>query len=158
MTGKTHSYNTHLKWTGNKGTGTSSYQAYGRDYSIAISDKPSLLGSSDPAFRGDPGRHNPEDLLVASLSGCHMLCYLHLCAVNKVVVVDYEDRATGVMVETAGGGGHFEQVTLHPRITLAESCMKAKADELHEQANKICFIANSVNFPVHHKASYVIEQ
>lgn len=157
MTGKTHSYNTHLTWTGNKGTGTSSYQAYGRDYSIATDDKPTLLGSSDPAFKGDPSRHNPEDLLVASLSGCHMLCYLHLCAVNKVVVVDYEDRATSVMVEAAGGGGHFDQVTLHPRITLAESSMRAKADELHEQANKICFIANSVNFPVHHEASYVIE-
>lgn len=155
MTGKTHHYETQLKWTGNQGTGTSSYQAYGRDYSIAIGDKPELLGSSDPAFRGDPGRHNPEDLLVASLSGCHMLCYLHLCAVNKVIVLDYEDQATGVMVE-AGNGGHFEQVTLHPRITLADASLREKADKLHEQANKVCFIANSVNFPVHHEASYVI--
>ncbi|MCE7991614.1 MAG: OsmC family protein [Roseivirga sp.] len=153
MTGKTHHYETHLKWTGNQGTGTSSYQAYGRDYSIAIGDKPELLGSSDPAFRGDPGRHNPEDLLVASLSSCHMLCYLHLCAVNKVVVLEYEDQATGVMVE-AGSGGHFEQVTLHPKITLADASMIEKADKLHEQANKVCFIANSVNFPVHHEASY----
>ncbi len=157
MAGKTHNYKTHLKWTGNLGTGTSSYQAYGRDYSVRIGDKPELLGSSDPSFRGDPERHNPEDLLVASLSGCHMLCYLHLCAVNKVVVLDYEDQATGVMVETAGSGGHFEQVTLHPKVTLADASMQEKADELHEQANKVCFIANSVNFPVHHKASYIVE-
>lgn len=156
MVGKTHHYQTHLRWTGNKGTGTSSYQAYGRDYNVSIGDKPELLGSSDPSFRGDPERHNPEDLLVASLSGCHMLCYLHLCAVNEVVVLDYEDQATGVMVEK-GKGGHFEQVTLHPKITLADASMEKKADELHEQANKVCFIANSVNFPVHHKASYVFE-
>lgn len=157
MAGKTHSYKTHLTWTGNKGTGTSSYQAYGRDYNVKVGDKPELLGSSDPAFRGDPERHNPEDLLVASLSSCHMLCYLHLCAVNKVVVLAYEDEATGVMVETAGSGGHFEQVTLHPKITLEDAAMKEKADKLHEQANKVCFIANSVNFPVHHQASYVTE-
>ncbi|GAB5527113.1 MAG: OsmC family protein [Roseivirga sp.] len=155
MTGKTHHYNTLLQWTGNLGTGTSSYQAYGRDYTVSIGEKPDLYGSSDPAFRGDPERHNPEDLLVAALSGCHMLCYLHLCAVNKVVVLAYEDAAMGVMVE-AGSGGHFEQVTLQPKITLADAAMREKADELHEQANKVCFIANSVNFPVHHKASYVI--
>lgn len=154
MSGKSHHYSTHLNWTGNKGTGTSSYQAYGRDYDVAIENKPTLMGSSDPSFKGDPTRHNPEDLLVASLSGCHMLCYLHLCAVNKVVVLAYEDNATGTMIEAAGGGGHFEEVILQPRITLADSSMKEKADELHEQANKICFIANSCNFPIHHKATY----
>lgn len=155
MSGKTHHYKIDLQWTGNKGTGTSRYTAYERSYSISSGDKPELLGSSDPSFRGDASRYNPEDLLVASLSGCHMLCYLHLCAVNKVIVLDYQDEATGTMVETPEGGGHFTEVTLHPKITLADPSMKDLADSLHHQANKVCFIANSVNFPVHHEATYL---
>lgn len=153
MAGKIHHYKTHLRWTGNQGSGTSAYTAYGRDYSINIEGKPVIHGSSDPAFRGDASRYNPEDMLVASLSSCHMLCYLHLCAVNKVVVLGYEDNATGTMAETVRGG-HFEEVTLHPVIILASSSMQAKAAELHAEANKVCFIAQSVKFPVHHQASY----
>ena len=148
---KAHQYNLALKWTGNKGTGTSAYKAYDRDYTIAINQKPDLLGSSDPNFNGDPARHNPEELLVASISSCHMLWYLHLCAEAGVVITDYTDQATGIMTETANGGGHFINITLYPVVIVASETMIEKANELHQKANELCFIANSVNFPVKHE-------
>jgi organic hydroperoxide reductase OsmC/OhrA len=117
--------------------------------------KPTLLASSDPAFRGDPGRYNPEELLVASLSSCHMLSYLHLCAVNKIVVIDYQDEATGTMNEDANGSAAFVEVTLHPQVTVEADSDKAKALSLHEEAHRYCFIANSVNFPVKHVAQII---
>ena len=109
-----------------------------------------LLGSSDPTFRGDPARYNPEELLVASLSACHMLSYLHLCAVNHIVVTEYEDAASGLMVEDAGGSGAFAEVTLHPLVKIDSHSDMEKALALHEEANRMCFIANSVTFPVKH--------
>jgi len=115
---------------------------------IVANGKPAILASSDPAFHGDPGRHNPEDLLVASVSGCHMLWYLHLCAVNKVVVLGYEDNAAGTMEETGDGGGHFVEVTLHPTITVTAQSDLDTARRLHHDAHEKCFIASSVNFPV----------
>jgi organic hydroperoxide reductase OsmC/OhrA len=146
-----HEYVTSLKWTGNRGTGTSDYRAYGRDHEISGPLKSSALaGSSDAHFRGDSTRYNPEDLLVASLSACHMLSYLHLCAINGVVVTGYEDSATGVMAET-GESGQFTEVTLRPRVTITPGSDAAKALELHEHAGQICFIARSVNFPVRHE-------
>jgi len=148
---KTHHYQTTLKWTGNLGTGTSSYTSYERAYTISIENKTDLLGSSDPAFRGDKTKHNPEELLVSSLSSCHMLWYLHLCSRDGVIVTEYKDSATGIMVETEDGGGYFSEVTLNPVVTVAETSMIAKAEKLHQEANKLCFIANSVKFPVHHK-------
>lgn len=149
MTGQ-HHYKTTVKWTGNKGEGTIGYNRYERSYSISIANKPDIPGSSDPAFRGDKTRYNPEELLVSSLSSCHMLWYLHLCAESGVAVVDYVDYATGVMIETAGSSGYFSAVTLNPTVTVTESSMLEKASELHKQANEMCFIANSVNFPVYH--------
>ncbi len=148
-----HNYNLTVKWTGNKGTGTSDYRAFERSHSISIDNKTEILGSSDPAFLGDKTKHNPEDLLVASLSSCHMLWYLHLCAEAKVIVVDYVDNATGVMVETSNGGGQFTEVTLNPIVTVTDISMIEKANELHKKANELCFIANSVNFPVRHNAT-----
>ena len=148
MTAQTHTYRTKVRWTGNRGSGTSAYLAYGRNHEISAAGKPILPASSDPAFNGDPGRYNPEDLLVASLSGCHMLWYLHLCAVNKVVVLEYEDNAEGTMEETADGGGHFVEVTLHPTITITTQSSLDAARRLHHDAHDKCFIANSVNFPV----------
>ncbi|MEO6838647.1 MAG: OsmC family protein [Ginsengibacter sp.] len=148
-----HNYNLTIKWTGNKGTGTSNYKAFDRSYSIFINNKTQILGSSDPAFLGDKTKHNPEELLVASLSSCHMLWYLHLCAEAKVVVVNYMDNATGTMSETTNGGGHFTEVTLNPIVTVTEHSMVEKAKELHKKANELCFIANSVNFPVRHNAT-----
>lgn len=151
-----HTYQLTVTWTGNKGQGTRSYKAYDRSHTVQAGNKVVIPGSSDPAFLGDADRYNPEELLVASLSSCHMLWYLHLCAEAGVVVTAYTDKATGVMEETANGGGRFTGVTLHPAITVAEAGMIAIADALHVKANELCFIANSCNFPVHHQAIYEV--
>jgi len=143
-----HSYKVNLTWTGNTGSGTSSYKAYERSYNIDVEGKPAIAGSSDPAFRGDRSRWNPEELMVGSLSACHKLWYLHLCATAGIVVLAYSDQAEGVMEETADGSGRFVSVTLHPQVTIAAGGDAAKARALHEPAHEKCFIANSVNFPV----------
>jgi organic hydroperoxide reductase OsmC/OhrA len=147
MAGREHRYTPTVTWTGNTGSGTSGYKTYSRDHVISVEGRPDIQGSSDPAFRGDAGRHNPEDLLVASLSACHMLWYLHLASEAGIVVVSYRDRAEGVMREDATRGGWFEQVTLRPEVTIGEGDA-ARATELHEAAHAKCFIANSMNFPV----------
>lgn len=150
---KKHNYTLKLTWTGNTGQGTTNYRSYERSHVITAFNKPELQGSSDPAFRGDATKYNPEELLVASLSSCHMLWFLHLCADNGIVVVDYVDEPVGVMVETADGGGHFSEVTLNPRVKVMKMADLDLLEQLHYQASKLCFIANSVNFPVHHQAS-----
>ena len=149
---KQHRYEMGLEWTGNQGGGTSDYLTYSRDHKLSVPGKPVLLGSSDPAFRGDATRYNPEEMLVAALSSCHMLWYLHLCAVNHVVVEQYHDDAWGLMVEHADGAGEFTEVTLRPKVTVREGCDLEVAHQLHEQAHKLCFVARSVNFPVKHEA------
>lgn len=143
-----HHYTTKIQWTGDLGTGTEHYRSYKRDHIIRIHGKPDIPGSSDPTFRGDPSRHNPEDLLVAALSACHMMSYLHVCAMNKVVVTGYEDNATGSMETFPDGSGRFSEVVLRPMVTVRDTGMIALANELHHQAHILCFIANSVNFPV----------
>ncbi len=154
---KEHHYSATIQWTGNTGEGTKSYRGYQRNHSVVIDGKPDILASSDPAFRGDKSRHNPEELLVASLSSCHMLWYLHLCSEAGVVVIDYVDNATGTMIETENGGGRFSEVTLHSFVTVSDETMIQKANEIHAVANKLCFIANSVNFPVHHEAEILVK-
>lgn len=145
-----HNYKLTVKWTGNNGTGTSSYRAYERSHDILVDGKIAIKGSSDPVFHGDKTVHNPEDLLLASLSACHMMSYLHVCVKNGVVVTDYIDNATGKMILNDNGSGHFTEVTLNPIVTVSESSMLEKANELHKLASELCFIANSVNFPVRH--------
>jgi organic hydroperoxide reductase OsmC/OhrA len=142
-----HHYRVDVDWTGNLGSGTDDYRNYSRDNEIRIAGKPTLAGSSDPAFRGDLARHNPEDMLVAALSTCHMLSYLHMATVAGVVVTAYNDAAEGTMA-TAGDGGHFVEVVLHPTVTISAASDPAKAGAAHEAAHHACFIANSVNFPV----------
>jgi len=143
-----HSYSVSVRWTGNTGAGTSGFRNYKRDHEISAPGKPPIPASSDPAFRGDKARYNPEELLVASLSACHMLWYLHLCADVGIVVTEYHDDASGAMAETKDGGGHFTQVTLRPVVKVAGQVDPELARRLHEQAHHLCFIANSVNFPV----------
>ena len=145
---KEHTYAVQMRWTGNDGQGTQTYRGYRRDHVIRCEGKPEIAGSSDPAFRGDRSRYNPEELLVAALSSCHMLSYLHMCAINDVVVVAYEDRATGTMQERPDGSGVFTRVLLRPQVTIAPGSDPAKAMDLHHEAHEKCFIANSVNFPV----------
>jgi organic hydroperoxide reductase OsmC/OhrA len=148
MAGKQHTYSVSVTWTGNTGSGTSRYNSYSRDYTVAAPGKPDIAGSSDPAFRGDPKRYNPEDLLVVALSSCHMLSYLHLAAVGGVVVIGYVDDAGDIMTQDAKGSGAFTRVTLRPKVTITAASDPAKARELHHAAHEVCFIANSVNFPV----------
>jgi organic hydroperoxide reductase OsmC/OhrA len=146
-----HHYSTKIVWTGNLGHGTAGYRAYKRDHEIRSPGKAVIAGSSDPDFRGDATRYNPEELLVSSLSTCHMLWYLHLCSDAGIVVESYEDEAEGIMETSADGGGRFVRVTLRPHVCVTGSI--AQAEALHQRAYELCFIANSVNFPVEHCAT-----
>ncbi len=146
-----HEYSVGLEWTGNRGTGTSSYRAYGRDHVVSAEGKHDIAGSADRVFYGDRDRWNPEEMLLAALSQCHMLSYLHVAASHGVVVVGYSDAATGVMEETGDGGGHFTSATLRPRVTVLEPGMVELAGQLHHEASVKCFIAASVSFPVGHE-------
>ncbi len=148
----THRYEMTVRWTGSTGSGTSDYRGYRRDHEIHGDGKPTIIGSSDPAFRGDAARWNPEELLVAALAQCHMLWYLHLCAVGGVIVTDYADAPVGTMtMDATGGGGQFTDVVLRPAVTVTEPSMAGKALALHDEIDAICFIARSVNFPVRHE-------
>lgn len=153
---KKHRYTSTIRWTGNKGEGTTKYDAYERSHTWSIENKPDILCSSDTPFRGDGTKHNPEDMLLASLSSCHMLWYLHLCADAGVIVVDYVDNPQGTMAQVEGGGGYFEEVELHPIVTVTDASMIDKANALHDEAHKKCFIANSCNFPVRHKPKCIV--
>ena len=145
-----HSYALAAEWTGNLGTGTTGYREYGRNVVLRIDGKPDLLASADTPFRGDADRWNPEELLLAALSECHLLSYLHVAVQHGVVVIGYSDAATGEMVVAPDDAGHFTRVDLRPRVELADESQRSLADSLHAEANRLCFIANSVNFPVHH--------
>ncbi len=145
---KSHSYSVQVKWTGNTGVGTAGYRDYRRDTVTVSGTKVELAGSSDPAFRGDPSRWNPEELLLASLSQCHLLWYLDLASRAGVVVTDYVDDPVATMVVNADGSGQFERVVLRPSVTIADPETGAAAMRLHQDAHRMCFIARSVNFPV----------
>lgn len=149
---KEHQYKTSLVWTGNRGSGTMDYRSYDRDFVVSIENKPQLAGSSDSVFLGDKTKYNPEDLLLSSISSCHMLWYLHLCSKHEIVVMEYTDHAVGVMVEHPDGSGQFSEVTLHPQVLISKKEQIDQANALHEEANKMCFIANSLNFPIKHEA------
>jgi organic hydroperoxide reductase OsmC/OhrA len=145
-----HHYAIGLEWLGNRGSGTSDYKSYGRDHVVRAEGKHDISGSSDRVFRGDVDRWNPEEMLIAALSQCHLLSYLHVAAMNGVVVTGYTDAAVGTMEQTADGGGHFTSVTLRPVVTISSGDPEL-ARTLHHEANRECFIASSVNFPVNHE-------
>jgi len=144
-----HSYAVRVQWQGNLGTGTSGYRDYGRDLLISADGNPSIEGSADKPFRGTPERWNPEELLLAALAQCHMLSYLHVATKNCIVVTEYEDDAIGTMLQV-GEGGHFTSVTLRPVVTISAGDAELAAS-IHAEASALCFIASSVNFPVHHE-------
>jgi organic hydroperoxide reductase OsmC/OhrA len=153
---KTHFYKTHTEWTGNLGLGTINYRKYKRDFVISGEKKPVLQGSSDKVFHGDEMKYNPEELLISSLSSCHMLWYLHLCADEGITVVSYADDATGEMEENENGAGRFTVVKLNPVVTITDASQVERARALHKEANTFCFIANSVNFPVEHEPEILV--
>jgi len=161
-----HRYSLTVDWTGNRGAGTADHRDYGREHLVSAPTKPDLLGSSDPAFRGDPARWNPEELLVASLAQCHMLWFLSLAASAGIVVTGYTDRPTGTMAEEAGGAGQFTEVTLNPDVTVRDrgsrdvpgADLASLIESLHHRANEMCFIARSVNFAVRHLPTTRIER
>ena len=158
-----HRYELGLRWTGNLGAGTTTFRAFTRDHDVSAPGVPTLLGSADPAFRGDPSRWNPEQLLVASLAQCHLLTYLWLAVQAGVVVVAYEDAPTGTMLTEPDGSGRFAEVTLHPTVTIAaggdgtdgtdgtDDADLKRAEALHGRVGDYCFIARSINFPLHHE-------
>lgn len=145
---KTHRYELDVTWTGNTGAGTGGYRDYERSHDVSAAGKPTIAGTADPAFRGVTERWNPEELLVASLSQCHMLWFLALCAKEGIVVTDYTDHPSGAMVETPDGGGYFREVVLRPQVGIADAQRAQQLSSLHQRAHALCFIANSVNFEV----------
>jgi organic hydroperoxide reductase OsmC/OhrA len=152
---RVHTYNTQVTWTGNRGTGTSGYRDYDRSHELSAAGVPVILGSADRTFRGDPARWNPELALLGALSQCHMLAYLHCCASAGVVVTDYVDHAEATMAQV-GDGGSFTGALLRPHVTVVSEAMVERAVELHTDAHHACFIASSVNFPVHHEPVTVV--
>ena len=147
----THHYEVQLTWEGNRGTGTSHYRDYGREVRVEADGKPAIEGSSDPTFHGNADRWNPEELLLAALSQCHLLSYLHAATQHGVTVLAYTDAATATMETGPDGGGRFTSATVRPRVTISDPAQIELADSLHEQAGRQCFIAASVNFTVHHE-------
>lgn len=152
---KEHNYTTVITWTGNKGSGTSTLKSYERDLTMAVSGKPEIPGTSEVSIEGNKVRYNPEELLQCAISSCHMLSFLYLCAKSGVVVTAYTDNATGTMKDTPDGGGHFTEITLKPEITIVGEIDSEKLARLHHEANKICYIAKSCNFPVYHQPVYI---
>lgn len=153
-----HHYGIDLVWTGNRGVGTTDYKSYGRDHVVSAEGKHVIEGSSDRPFRGDVDRWNPEEMLLAALSQCHLLSYLHVAAAGGVIVTAYTDAAIGTMEQTANGGGHFTSATLRPVVTVASADMVDRAMALHPDAAGKCFIAASVNFPVGHEPTILVAE
>ncbi len=150
-----HRYELTVEWTGDRGTGTRSYTGYGRDHIVSAEGRPKIRGSADPGFRGEDSRWNPEQLFVASLSQCHMLWFLHLCADSGVVVLEYVDHPIGTMVTAVDGSGEFTEVLLRPSVVVAAADQVERAQGLHERAHEMCFITRSVRCPVRHEPTAV---
>lgn len=149
-----HEYAVSVEWTGNRGAGTQSYRGYGRDHVVRTEGNPDLPGSSDRVFHGDAGRWNPEQLLLAALTQCHLLSYLHVAAANGIVVESYTDDAVGMMRQQ-GQGGAFVSATLRPVVTISAGDPE-RARALHAEAAEHCFIRASVNFPVGHEPTILL--
>lgn len=157
MSQRLHEHASRLVWEGNLGDGTSGYASYSRSYRVVIAGKPDLVGTADPAFRGERDKHNPEELFLASLAACHMLFYLSLCARQGIVVVAYEDEVSGTLMLEPNGGGRFGEITLNPKVTIARAQDDEAAIALHEKAHALCFIANSCATPIHCLPSVIFQ-
>ena len=151
-----HDYTSRVIWTGNRGEGTAHYRAYDRTWDIAVPGKPVIHCSNDPLLGGDPGKMNPEDLLLSALSACHMLWYLHYASDAGITVLGYEDSPLGQGEVGPGGAGRFVRATLRPKITVAAGTDLVAAEAIHHRIHKVCFIARSVNFPVDYAPEFVL--
>jgi len=151
---KKHRYDVRTIWSAGDAGPPKGLDGFSRTHRIEIAGKRAIEATSDPSFHGDPTLHNPEDLLVASLSSCHMLWYLVLCVARRIPILAYEDEAYGIMAETPRPG-RFVEVVLRPKVTVGKGADLALAAKLHERAHAECFVANSVNFPVRHEASII---
>ena len=145
---KIHEFPSHVVWTGNRGSGTSAYKAYDRTWDMAVEGKATVHCSNDPMLGGDPSKYNPEDMLIAAVSSCHMLWYLHLCSVAGVTVTSYVDDPVGIGESEPSGKGKFIEAVLRPKITITKESDAEKAVSIHDEIHNYCFIARSVSFPI----------
>jgi len=155
---RVHEYSVGLKWDGNRGLGTRDYLSYARRFRLTVEGKPDIVGTADPAFHGETHLHNPEELLLAAVTSCHMLTYLALCARNGITVSRYADSARGILALQASGEGRFEEIELQPLVAVAPGSDVAAAIQLHERAHELCFIANSCSFPIHCRADVQVDR
>jgi organic hydroperoxide reductase OsmC/OhrA len=154
MTVTDHSFAAKIAWTGNRGDGTRTYRGYDRTWNIATDGHVPIACSNDPRLGGDPTRPNPEDLLLSALSACHMLWFLHLASQAGIVVTSYVDEPLGIGESLPNGAGRFVRAILSPAIGVLPGADLARANELHHEVERYCFIARSLNFPVTVEASY----
>jgi organic hydroperoxide reductase OsmC/OhrA len=152
-----HEFHARVEWTGDRGSGTSSYRGYDRTWDIATPGKPVTHCSNDPRLGGDPTLPNPEDLLLSSLAACHMLWYLHFASRDGIIVTSYHDDPIGVGESTPDGAGCFVRAVLRPHIVVRAGADLAKADAIHHEIGRVCFIARSINFPITYKATFAVE-
>lgn len=155
---KIHSYDLQLTWTGNRGAGTYEYTAYDRKFTLSAINKPDILGSADPAFRGNKDRYNPEELMISSIASCHMLWYLHLAAANNLVIMDYKDNPSGTIEVKEFGLGRFIEVTLRPTVIIHNEDQSDLAVKLHDESHNKCIIADSFKFDIHIEPKIIIEK
>lgn len=150
-----HDFSPTIRWTGNRGQGTSSYRSYDRKWQIETPGKPVIQCSNDPMLGGDPELHNPEDMLISALSACHMLWYLHLASNGGIIVESYEDCPVGYGETAPNGAGRFVAATLRPRVVVQAGTSLAQAEAIHGRVHQYCFIARSVNFPISYEPETV---
>lgn len=149
-----HSYTLDLKWNGNKNDDP---RTYDRSFILSANGKTEIMGSADSFSRGDAKRWNPEEMLLASLSSCHMLWYLYLCSTSKIIVTSYQDHPTGILNIDPNGISRFIEATLNPQIVIADSTRHEEALSLQQQAHDKCYIVNSVNFEVKVKPQVILQ-
>jgi organic hydroperoxide reductase OsmC/OhrA len=99
-----------------------------------------------PAPYSDPAAVDPEEAFVAALSSCHMLWFLSIAAGRSLLVESYRDQADGVMEKNEEGVVAITRVTLRPRAVFGAERIPSESEirELHHEAHRQCFLANSV--------------
>lgn len=141
-----------MSWDGASRHGLEFRDRTKRRHTISHPEKPDIDGSAAPAFHGETTRWNPEELLLAALSQCHMLTFFYLAHEEGLEVVDYEDTPEATLRTHADGSGEMTEAILKPRVTVRGG-WEGSLDDMHHRAHELCFIARSVNFPVTHEAT-----